>query len=424
MIFDVEVIKDLWDLFDIIVTACCGVISLYLVYKCSAMLSDRKKKYEQEFNALNYLVICINRYIKHLLGILSVIETKRKELKEYFTSQDDATKLKKAFQIITPPMINFEVRLPDYAFTVKNQPKILDYLLNYIENYSLVIHQIDMINQENYVILNKHASSNESVNIAARSLIDDLESNNLFKLKFSTCYTLSLLYLLLQTVQKYQNDYKYKGYTRIDFHESVMNKITDAENFVTQIVGNNYWKNDLQDADLFKNKSHTSNCIENYSIKESAMNSKEENNCENCERKIKLFYEQFKNSAEDIGRYVSIICSIFYVSIITIYTQIAESFSILNKKIFIINFIISVAVFVLYEIFKMLLGYFDYKEKNEQWISLYKNKISITELENNVNAHTNKLYKHYEIIWKYIFAITMLCGTFAFISLLWGLYKL
>ena len=135
-------------------------------------------------------------------------------------------------------------------------------------------------------------------------------------------------------------------------------------------------------------------------------------------------YEQYKNSAEDVSRYISIICSIFYVSIITVYSQVANNFSILNKKFFIINFIISVSVFVLYEIHKMLLGYLDYKEKNKQWISLYKNEINISELENNVNNYNNKLYRDHVIIWKYIFVITMLCGTCAFISLLWGLCRL
>ncbi len=424
MIFDVDVIKDIWDLFDIIATALCGVVSLYLIYKCSAMLSDRKKKYDQEFNSLNYLVICINRYIKHLLGILSVINTKKKEINEYAAKISDELKFKNAFQIITPPMVNFEVRLSDYAFTVKNQPKILDYLLNYIENYSLVIHQIEMINNESYIILEKKVGSKESIKIASRYHINDLESNNLLKLKFSTCYTLSLLYLLLQTVQKYQNDYKYKGYTRIDFHESLMNKIIDAENFVTNIVGHNYWENDLEDEDTFKNQLSISNCIENHSMRESMMNSKEESICDNCERKIKLLYEQYKNSAEDVSRYISIICSIFYVSIITVYSQVANNFSILNKKFFIINFIISVSVFVLYEIHKMLLGYLDYKEKNKQWISLYKNEINISELENNVNVYNNNLYRYHVVIWKYIFVITMLCGTFAFISLIWGLCKL
>ena len=151
MLFDVAIIKDGWDFFNIIVMAGCSILSVILIFICSAMLSDIKKKYEQEFNALNYLVICINRYVKHLLGILSVINTKRKEINDYLASLSDETKFKTAFQIITPPMINFEVRLSDYAFTVKKQPKILDYLLNYIENYSLVQHQVDMINNDSWL---------------------------------------------------------------------------------------------------------------------------------------------------------------------------------------------------------------------------------------------------------------------------------
>ena len=435
MLFDVAIIKDGWDFFNIIVMVGCSILSVILIFICSAMLSDIKKKYEQEFNALNYLVICINRYVKHLLGILSVINTKRKEINDYLASLSDETKFKTAFQIITPPMINFEVRLSDYAFTVKKQPKILDYLLNYIENYSLVQHQVDMI-------------SNESIQIAARYNKNSLEESNLLKLKFSICYTLSLLYFLLQTVQQYQNQHKYKGYTKIDFHESIMSKIIEAENFVTSFIGNENWKNEFWDENNFyKKESFRKNIFsityennhkviiilgikiklkteKNENSREDKVAENSQNNCDNCERKIKLLYEQFKNSAEDVGRYISIVCSIFYVSIITVYSQVANNLSILNKKIFIISFIISIVFFVLYEIFKMLLSYLEYKQKVEQWILLNKNEINISKLERNTNSYSTQLYKHHVTIWKVVFAITLISGAIAFISLLCGLCKL
>ena len=448
MLFDVAIIKDGWDFFNIIVMAGCSILSVILIFICSAMLSDIKKKYEQEFNALNYLVICINRYVKHLLGILSVINTKRKEINDYLASLSDETKFKTAFQIITPPMINFEVRLSDYAFTVKKQPKILDYLLNYIENYSLVQHQVDMINNDSYLISQKGVGSNESIQIAARYNKNSLEESNLLKLKFSICYTLSLLYFLLQTVQQYQNQHKYKGYTKIDFHESIMSKIIEAENFVTSFIRNENWKNEFWDENNFyKKESFRKNIFsityennhkviiilgikiklkteKNENSREDKVAENSQNNCDNCERKIKLLYEQFKNSAEDVGRYISIVCSIFYVSIITVYSQVANNLSILNKKIFIISFIISIVFFVLYEIFKMLLSYLEYKQKVEQWILLNKNEINISKLERNTNSYSTQLYKHHVTIWKVVFAITLISGAIAFISLLCGLCKL
>lgn len=205
----------------------------------------------------------------------------------------------------------------------------------------------------------------------------------------------------------------------LDFHKNE----TDLLNYVdfkSWIKNHKYcWENPLQE-----NSNRAVYGEDMWCIIDKWLNEDDTmNECANCERKIKLLYEQYKNSAEDTGRYISIICSIFYASMITIYCFNAENFSVSNKKVFLISFLISVGVFVLYEIAKMLIGYFDLKEKNKQWGELYQNKISISELENNINKYCNKIYKHYIGIWQFVFAITLISGVVAFCSLFYSLFK-
>ena len=253
----VEIVKDTLDYVSIYANIICSIVSLILVYLCSAMLSDKKKKHEQEFNALNYLTICTNRYLKHVLGIWQIVRLRKGYLQEFIQDPDDKLKFFRAFQIIRPPIPNFEVRLPEYAFTVKKQPLLVDSLLKYIEKYSEVIETIDFFNRQTDIVLHSDIPRNKIVDLAKTSLKDNMEESNLFRWEVAICFTVYELNHLLELIHEYQYKNKYKNYAWIDVQGLVLERVKEAEAFLDKYWPDKNWRLDLIDPnDYFQNKNH------------------------------------------------------------------------------------------------------------------------------------------------------------------------
>lgn len=252
----IQVIKDDWDYLNIIATVLCGIISLILIYKCSAMLSDKVKKYEKEYNSLNYLTICVNRYMKHVLGIWNIVEMRKAYLKDYILEPTDRIKFFKAFQIIRPPIPNFEIYLPDYAFTVQKQPLLVDSLLRYIEKYSEVIETINFFNRETDIVIHSDIPQEKIVDLAQTSLKESMEESNLFRWEVAICFTIYELNHLLELIHEYQCKNKYKNFVWIDVQGYRLEKVKQAEAFLDKHCPDPNWRYSLIDPqDKYKQAS-------------------------------------------------------------------------------------------------------------------------------------------------------------------------
>ncbi len=149
----------------------------------------------------------------------------------------------------------------------------------------------------------------------------------------------------------------------------------------------------------------------------------EEEKCKYCLDKTKLFFKEFKSSFEDQGRYISIIGSVFYVSMLTIFCVTANQYSATNKKHFIISFAISVGLFVINEIVGMVRTYQELKFKNKLWQDYNNQQISLTEYEYKDRVYINKLYANAEKFWLIVFIPGVISGVWAVATLLFAVYK-
>ena len=91
------------------------------------------------------------------------------------------------------------------------------------------------------------------------------------------------------------------------------------------------------------------------------------NNCEECIKRAKLLFEQYKRSAEEEYKYTSLVFSLGYAAVITIFSTIHTSISLNLKGIFISIFAISLISFVINEIWKMKLGQKYIENNNKIW---------------------------------------------------------
>lgn len=156
---------------------------------------------------------------------------------------------------------------------------------------------------------------------------------------------------------------------------------------------------------------------QNYAIKEFI---REE--CSTCLELEKLKREQFKDSLEDSTRYISIVCSIFYVSLLTLFLSTSTCFTQECKHLFVISYTLSVGVFIFNEILNMLrpvlLNYYSINE----WNKYYQNKIDLNQLSKNIDIKFNKLYKRHFQVWFIIFILGTASGLCALITLIFSAY--
>ena len=98
--FSINIAKDGWDIFNIIITIILTICSLRLIYKCSSMVSDKKKKIEEEKAALDFLLIVLRKYISYLIDIKGAIRSKINYINIFFNGPGNIENRKFAFALI------------------------------------------------------------------------------------------------------------------------------------------------------------------------------------------------------------------------------------------------------------------------------------------------------------------------------------
>ncbi len=139
--------------------------------------------------------------------------------------------------------------------------------------------------------------------------------------------------------------------------------------------------------------------------------------CLNSTEISNLYFNQVKSSVEDQGRYVSIVGSIFYVALITLYCSISSDLTSIQKKHFIISFSLSVGMFVLNEVINMIRSYMEVKYASNQWENYYKKESSLQEIQDNIAKRNNSLYEKAFGYWVTLFSISVASGLYSIITL-------
>ncbi len=139
----------------------------------------------------------------------------------------------------------------------------------------------------------------------------------------------------------------------------------------------------------------------------------EDNYCNNCIERLKLHFEHFKRSADEEQKYTSLVCSLGYVTLISIFSFIQKNLIIQHKCIFICCLFISIFPFIINEIWKMYMGIENNKYQNEQWSRNFKGLITLDEMLMNINKKEIEIFSNYERFYYFTFYTSLIFGIIA-----------
>lgn len=143
------------------------------------------------------------------------------------------------------------------------------------------------------------------------------------------------------------------------------------------------------------------------------MNNQLSKDCAICLDRAKLYFSYFKRCADEDGRYTSIIFSLGYASLITVYYTIHTHLVLQKKAVFITFLMISLLLFLLNEIWKMIMGLFVNLNDNELWYQYFRHEISLDEIEQKSKEYQVKQYRYYIKAYPFIFSISLIFGLLA-----------
>lgn len=150
-------------------------------------------------------------------------------------------------------------------------------------------------------------------------------------------------------------------------------------------------------------------------------------NCKECERCIEasdLKYKQTRASIEDQEKYITVIYSVFFISLITMYSSIAKELTESQKLHFIVSYTISISFFAINEIINMIRGYLERNYITKQWTLYYERKKNLPKIQRKINIYTNNVYRFNFATWLLLFCTSVISGVYAVVSLLTYVFSL
>jgi len=139
--------------------------------------------------------------------------------------------------------------------------------------------------------------------------------------------------------------------------------------------------------------------------------------CNNCLDRAKLYFSYFKRCADEESRYTSIVFSLGYASMITVYSTLYKHLIIQKKAIFIVFLFVSLSLFILNEIWKMVMGIFENQHDNDLWCQYFKHEISLDDIEQKTQEYQVKQYRWYVKAYPFIFSVSLIFGLLAAVLL-------
>ena len=141
------------------------------------------------------------------------------------------------------------------------------------------------------------------------------------------------------------------------------------------------------------------------------------NSCKNCLERAKLYFSYFKRCADEEGKYTSIILSLGYATMVTIYSTLYKHLILQKKAIFICFLAVSLSCFILNEIWKMIMGALENRYEADLWRQYFKHEISVEDIELKAYEYKTKQYECYSKAYPFIFVISLIFGLLAAVLL-------
>ena len=137
------------------------------------------------------------------------------------------------------------------------------------------------------------------------------------------------------------------------------------------------------------------------------------NSCKNCLERAKLYFSYFKRCADEEGKYTSIVFSLGYATMITVYSSLHKYLVTQKKAVFICFLAVSLSVFILNEIWKMIMGALANRYEADLWSQYFKKEITVEDIELKAHKYKAQQYKWYSMAYPAIFVLSLIFGLLA-----------
>lgn len=199
----------------------------------------------RQTDLINYLLLATEDQYNYFNNIKALAENILKAKKEYLKDPTQE-KLIRALAQFAPPKNIFKINIEDYSFTIKNNPKIVDYIFRYIRALETALNLAQIYNNDIVILLQQNLSQQDYIN-QIKLQID----HNYSKIIFAINMSIFILAKLLEEAHSYS---KFLGkrnkiirYIDINNYAGYIDLIAKD---ITQHLGNDLWLRPFQDVKI------------------------------------------------------------------------------------------------------------------------------------------------------------------------------
>lgn len=116
-----------------------------MIYKCSSIEAEKKRRQIEEKCLLDYMLIVVYRYLTYMFELKNILYKKFDYLASFIQEPNNVEKRKHAFSTIAI-LQNMDIELAKYDFTIKAQPSIVDDIVHFQNLYQYIITGVENIN--------------------------------------------------------------------------------------------------------------------------------------------------------------------------------------------------------------------------------------------------------------------------------------
>lgn len=201
----------------------------------------------RQTDLINYLLLATEDQYNYFNNIKALAQNILNAKKEYLKNPAQE-KLVQALAQFAPPRNNFKINIEDYSFTIRNNPKIVDYIFKYIRALETTLSLAKIYNNDIIILLQQNLSQQDYIN-QIKLQVD----NSYSKIIFSINMSIFILAKLLEETYSYS---KFLGkrnkiirYIDIDNYTGYIDLIAKD---ITQYMGDERWLRPFQDVKIKK----------------------------------------------------------------------------------------------------------------------------------------------------------------------------
>lgn len=134
------------------------------------------------------------------------------------------------------------------------------------------------------------------------------------------------------------------------------------------------------------------------------------NECDICKERLKICYSSSEKALSDSNKYATVIVSLAFVTIISIFYKLYEQMGIKRISVVFFLLIITIGLFILNELVTLVFSYLINVKTQNLWNKHLNNELTLIEWEKERIKLTNNLYIPYLKVYPWIFFGSIISG--------------